>query len=107
MGHTIFPGDEGSQTISLPLSAADLEKAHTALKEKFPETSLTGFMPVIVGCIVYRFLGEQHQTGFILQLDRTDPSNPNISLTLDRKQGDIPVTLLRLTDYYVGSAIVD
>jgi len=108
MGRTIFPDSAPpSMDISMAIGAADFEKSRMAWKDKYPELNHTTVTPVIVGCITYRFLGEKHQTGFILKLSRIDPANPRITLVLDPAQGNMPIDQLRLADYYVGSAVID
>jgi hypothetical protein len=108
MGWTIFPASAPRYLdITMSIGAGDFEKSRLAWKEKYPAVNHTTVTPIIVGCITYRFIGEQHQTGFMLELSRTDPANPRITLVLDRAQGDIPMDRLRLADYYIGSAVID
>ncbi len=109
MGMTIFPGDAPRYLdISMPMSAADLERHRQAFKEKFPEASIaSSFTAVIVGTIAYRFSGVKHQTGFILELQRIDPAHPNARFALDHAQGNIPIGRLNLSDFWVGSAVID
>ncbi len=110
MRWTIFPGDDSrSVEISLPLSAKDLERSRQALIENVPgtEKSAVGVMPVVVGCITYRFIGKTRHTGFIVEVQRLDPTNPNVRLALDPTAGDIPISELHLSDFMVGSAAID
>jgi len=108
MGWTIFPDSAPRYLdISMSIGAAAFEQSRLAWKEQYPEVDHRTVTPIIVGCITYRFVGEQHQTGFMLELSRTDPANPLITLVLNPAHGDVPITLLRLADYYVGSAVID
>lgn len=109
-GLTLFPGvTPHYRDISMSISAADLEKSRVAFKEKFPEETFVAITPIIVGCISYRFIdgAETHQSGFILQLHRTDSGHPGIIFVLDRAQGDIPIERLRLANYEIRSAVTD
>jgi len=108
MGWTLFPDSAPRYLeISMSIGAAAFEQSRQAFKEKFPEANITTVVPIIVGCITYRFVGEQHQTGFVLDLHRIEPAHPHAHFALDPAQGDIPINLLRLADYYVGSAVID
>lgn len=108
MGFTIFP-EIARQGIgvTMSLSAADVEKARLWFKETYPDGNYVGFTPIIIGCITYRFLGVKHQTGFILELSRTDPMHPHSDFVLDPAGGNIPIERLRLLDYFGGSAVID
>ena len=108
MGWTIFPNSPPRiLDITMSISAADLEKSRLAFKAEFPEINITTVHPIIVGCITYRFIGEQHQTGFIVELSRIDIDKPHLTFVLDPVQGNIPIGRLRLSDYHVGSAVID
>ena len=107
-GWTIFPGEPAkSLGMSVSISAADLETSRLAFKEKFPETSITTVTPIIIGCITYRFLGKQHQTGFVLKLKAKNEAPPNDDFALDPVQGNIPIERLELRDAYLGNAVID
>ncbi len=109
MGWTIFPNSAPRYLdITMSISAADFEKSRLAWKATYPELdNNTTVSPVIVGCITYRFVGEQHQTGFMLELSRIEPGEFHRTFVLDPAHGEIPIDRLRLADYYVGSAVID
>ncbi len=110
MGLTLFPDSPPRPFIyDIAVGAADIKRSQQAFKEMYPDApAAPAFItPIIVGCILYRFLGEQHQTGFMFEVGRVDPDTPNVTLTLDPARGDIPPGQLRLKEFWVGSAIID
>jgi hypothetical protein len=105
-GDTVFPNEEYTVSISLPISRADIERSRAEMAEAHKDIRPDNFVsPVLVGCVKYSFAfeGPRHRTGFILHLNKIDPKHPNLSFAIDTTGGDVLVRLLRLETELVSS----
>lgn len=86
-GHTILPGDFATQTISVMIPKADIERAE-ALWRSVQKTGDACLMPSIVGCVTYRFAfsAVEHQTGFIRHVRQYGDADPSGNYCITTKK---------------------
>lgn len=104
LGHKIFPNDEFTFSISIPIAKADIEAAIKDIHE-----GLRGMIsPLVMGCVVYNspFDDENHITEFNASLGKIDPTNPKIQLAIPAKDGEVPLDQLKITLTF-GSGLAD
>jgi hypothetical protein len=105
LGVTLFPGETQTHSRNLPISRASIDAFNQKRSTDLGLKNVgTVFMPTLVGCIDYKFTfaEEHHQTGFILDLRKRDPENPNTALAFDVQEGVIPAARLWLTQGFIG-----
>jgi hypothetical protein len=96
---TWFPGEGLPQGITESVGLDDIAKALEIPKQMFPTSEhikdFDYIYPDFVICIAYRaaFTDTQYQTGYILELRRTNPKIPYIP---PMKKGEIPARELKL-----------
>jgi hypothetical protein len=96
---TWFPGDGIPKTLVVSIAPNDIAKALEIPKQVFPNSEPTkdfeAIYPHFVVCVAYRaaFTDAQYRTGYILELQRTNPKMPYI---LPMKSGEIPASELKL-----------
>ncbi len=104
-GFTLFPSEPLVYTYKLHITKNDMTdfSRNWAEMTKTKEER-TAFSISLIGCVIYGFTFEDgvHQTGFIFDLDKRDPQNPNINLMIDTKDGPIPASLLKLSHTRFG-----
>jgi hypothetical protein len=64
----------------------------------------------VMGCISYRFaFGEReiHQTGFILDIIRVDPTRAFSRMMIPKFKGEFPIEELRLGYSIMGAGVTD
>lgn len=105
--NVLFPDEE---TPPLSFSTNVSKEVIDFGKMKFPNDPANVFyiQPVIVGCTDYLFgfAPEHHQTGFIYQLYRVDPTRPNLPLAVIVDQS-LPPERLKLTEYFFDGKYAD
>jgi hypothetical protein len=96
-GFTLFPNESECPSISLPIEKQDMEKYWGRFGKM--DGSVTAFPPVLIGCVIYGFTFEEgvHCTGFAFDLRKGDLENPKRSYMIDSKDGNLPISSLRLT----------
>ena len=69
LGYVLFPTDEFSLSWPVTFSRKDIEEGYRMTKSKI-------IAPILFGCVFYRFAFDQsvHKTGFIVNINRLDPS---------------------------------
>jgi hypothetical protein len=108
LGITLFPGDERTMVINLPISRASIEASNKEVwglsGEKTVDKTDLVYFPTLLGCVDYKFTFSpgHHQTGFILNLRKRDWSHPNASLGFNVKDGTIIRNDLWLTQGFIG-----
>jgi len=110
LGVTLFPGETQIHSHNLPISRVAIDtyikKMAADYGEEAAKTMGMSFLPTLVGCVDYKFTFAEghHQTGFILDLRKRDPTNPNIALHFDIAEGTIPADRLWLIQGFIGIA---
>ena len=105
-GITLFPGDTIVENMTMSIGAEELKRS----------TQIVDFIePTIVGTIDYSFVFEDghHQTGFVVELRRSDTPRPESTAkkrspaAIFPDEGDIPATELRLYRSFLGNEYAD
>jgi len=105
-GFTLFPGDTITQDWTVNISVEELKRI--TQKADF-------IMPVIVGTIDYGFVFEDghHQTGFIIEVKRSNVPRPEATAknrspeAIFPDEGDIPASELRFYRSFLGGEYAD
>jgi hypothetical protein len=97
-GDIIFPNDEITYGINLPITRAAIDQARNEIAEAHNIPVDNFISPSVVGCVSYRFAfdGSLHKSGFIAGLSRLDPQHSCRRFAIDITAGDIPVHMLVL-----------
>jgi hypothetical protein len=104
LGVTVFPGPPQVHSQNLRIPRAAIEAFHKKIISDFgveakAEAKMgVTYLPSLVGVVDYEFTFAEghHQTGFILDLRKKDPRNPNAALHFDVQEGTIPKSRLWL-----------
>jgi hypothetical protein len=103
-GYSMFPGETITQDILVTMSNADIELATKLIKAIYPD---------VVGAVDYRmgFDDKPHQTGFIVQIRRSDTPRPTAkdrspsAIWID--EGDVPASEVRLSRSIIEGGYAD
>jgi hypothetical protein len=114
-GNTLFPGDRIQQRIAITYTTQDIKDGEDIFAGMHPGHDRNDFLlPIsLVGCIDYRFVfgdpQRHHQTGFILDLYRVDPTHPGMVFIIPKRVTDVRETVRDIvwTYSHAGSGITD